>query len=77
MSIEHHDRLDLKLTTKEYTDAPCGSLNKLTHEAEYCSHGCPTLKARILAGEATETPINQWPPPPVELPSSVDPAGRG
>ena len=68
MAIADHDRLDSILTTRQYTDAPCGSLNKETHEAAYCSTGCPTLKARILAGEATETPINQWPPLPVELP---------
>lgn len=69
MAIANHDRLDQLLTTKQYTDAPCGSLNKETLEAHYCSHGCPTLKARILADEPTETPINAWPPPPVELPS--------
>lgn len=69
MAIIHHDRLDQILTTKDYTDAPCGSLNKTTLEAAYCSTGCPTLKARIIAGEATETPINRWPPPPVELPT--------
>lgn len=68
MAIIDHDRLDCLLTTKQYTDAPCGSLNKETQEAAYCSHGCPTLKARIVANEPTETPINQWPPPPVELP---------
>jgi hypothetical protein len=71
MAIAHHDRLDQILTTREYTDAPCGSMNKATHEAAYCSTGCPTLKARILRDEATETPINVWPPAPVELPSQA------
>ncbi len=69
MAIANHDRLDCLLTTKEYTDAPCGSLNLKTGEAHYCSHGCPTLKARIVANEPTETPINSWPPAPVELPA--------
>jgi hypothetical protein len=69
MAITDHNRLDCILTSKQYTDAPCGSLNLQTREAAYCSHGCPTLKARILADEPTETPINTWPPPPVELPA--------
>lgn len=68
MAIAHHDRLDQLLTTRQYTDAPCGSLSKDTLEAAYCSTGCPTLKARIMADEPTETPINTWPPPPVVLP---------
>ena len=68
MAIADHDRLDRILTTKQYTDAPCGSLNKETSEAAYCSTGCPTLKQRILKDEPTETPINRWPPVPVELP---------
>jgi len=40
-----HDRLDLKLTTREFTDTPCGSLNRLTSKPEYCDFECPTLKA--------------------------------
>lgn len=68
MAITDHDRLDCILNTKQYTDAPCGSLNKETNEAAYCSTGCPTLKARIKNDEATETPINVWPPAPVILP---------
>jgi hypothetical protein len=48
-SAEFHDRLDLKLGTEHYTDAPCGSVHSGTGEPAYCCAKCPTLKAAILA----------------------------
>jgi hypothetical protein len=68
MALADHDRLDKKLTVEQYTDAPCGSLNLQTSQAEYCGFDCPTLKARMTAGDDPGKPINQWPPPPVILP---------
>ena len=65
MAIANHDRLDQILDVEAYTDAPCGSLNLKKGEAEYCSHGCPTLKKRIMADEDTTVPCNTWPPDPV------------
>ena len=69
MALDQHDRLDKKLNVEQYTDAPCGSLNLQTGQAEYCGFDCPTLKARMVAGEDAGKPVNQWPPAPVELPT--------
>lgn len=46
-----HDRLDLKLTSEEYTDAKCGSFNLKTKKPEYCDFDCPTLAADKAAGK--------------------------
>ena len=49
----HHDRLDLKLQSMEYTDPACGSLNKITGMPEYCFQDCPALRGseslRVIA----------------------------
>ncbi len=39
----HHDRLDLKLTTKQYTAPECGSIDLTTGKPTYCDFDCPTL----------------------------------
>jgi hypothetical protein len=43
-SNPHHDRLDLKLHTLEYTGPLCGSANLKTGKKEYCDFDCPVLK---------------------------------
>lgn len=41
---QFHNRLDLKLTSEQYTAPNCGSLNLETGEPEYCNFNCPVLK---------------------------------
>jgi hypothetical protein len=53
-----HDRLDLKLSSEEFTAAACGSRNARTGKAEYCGYQCPTLKVRIDAGENPDEPVD-------------------
>lgn len=40
-SHPHHNRLDLKHTSAEYTDQKCGSINAKTGRKDYCSPECP------------------------------------
>jgi hypothetical protein len=52
--LKDHNRLDLMLSTAEYTDAACGSLNMRTAEPAYCGADCPVLlgaEARPLISE--------------------------
>lgn len=59
MAATHHDRLDTLLSVLEFTDAPCGSLNLRTGQAEYCGFNCPTLKQRMLTdGDDPGRPLN-------------------
>lgn len=39
----HHDRLDLKLDIKSYTDKECGSIDAVTGKPTYCDFDCPVL----------------------------------
>ena len=68
MSLAHHDRLDVKLHTLQHTRPECGSLNLWTGQAEYCGYDCPTLKARMQAGEDPGVPTN-----PTEVYPSPEP----
>lgn len=38
-----HNRLDLKLSTLEYTGPECGSISLLTGEPVFCDIDCPVL----------------------------------
>lgn len=57
MAQDTHNRLDLKLKSWQYVDAPCGSINLDTGQAEYCTFTCPTLIARMKAGEDVTAPL--------------------
>ncbi len=46
MAHEHHDRLDKKLSTLDFTAPECGSINLKTGKPEYCDFECPTLTAK-------------------------------
>lgn len=61
MPHPHHDRLDLKLQSRDYMNFPCGSMNLGTSLAEYCGYDCPTLVARMQRGEDVTVAI-----PPLE-----------
>jgi len=58
MGLDQHDRLDKKMHVRQYTDAACGSMNLETRQAEYCGYDCPTLKARMMAGEDPGVAVN-------------------
>lgn len=66
-----HDRLDLKQHSEEFTSPLCGSLNRVTGVADYCSFDCPVLREVILAGKsASEVQVRTAPPAPSEDPSA-------
>lgn len=44
MAHKFHNRLDLKLSTMEYSSAECGSLNLETGRKEFCDVDCPNAK---------------------------------
>lgn len=67
MALDQHDRLDKRLLTEAFTGATCGFLNLTTGQAEYCGYDCPTLKARMTAGDDPATPLNDWYGPPKDL----------
>jgi hypothetical protein len=39
----HHDRLDMKLHTKNYTAPECGSIDLSTGKPTFCDFECPVL----------------------------------
>jgi hypothetical protein len=46
-----HNRLDLKLSTNDYTAPECGAINLSTGKPEFCDFECPALMDASLRPE--------------------------